>query len=167
VIGSIAEFEELWTHESDSTRKLYKELTDRSLAQQITNDHRTLGRLAWHITTSVGEMMRRCGLHVGGPAEDAPVPSSAAAIRDAYDLAARTLLGDMKAKWTDATLLVEDDMYGQKWKRTLTLAILVAHQTHHRGQLTVLMRQAGLKVPGVYGPSKDEWAAMGMSPPEV
>jgi uncharacterized damage-inducible protein DinB len=29
-----------------------------------------------------------------------------------------------------------------------------------RGQLTVLMRQADLKVPGVYGPSKEEWEAM-------
>ena len=58
-------------------------------------------------------------------------------------------------------------MYGEPWQRALTLAILVAHQTHHRGQMTVLMRQAGLKVPGVYGPSKDEWAAMGASPPEV
>jgi uncharacterized damage-inducible protein DinB len=28
--------------------------------------------------------------------------------------------------------------------------------------MTVLMRQAGLPVPGVVGPSKEEWAAMGM-----
>jgi hypothetical protein len=26
----------------------------------------------------------------------------------------------------------------------------------------VLMRQAGLSVPGVYGPAREEWAAMGM-----
>ena len=73
----------------------------------------------------------------------------------------------MRAKWSDASLAVEDEMYGQKWARALTLAILVAHQTHHRGQMTVLMRQAGLKVPGFYGPAKEEWAAMGMKPPEV
>ncbi|MBI2416475.1 MAG: hypothetical protein HYV28_00920 [Ignavibacteriales bacterium] len=28
--------------------------------------------------------------------------------------------------------------------------------------MTVLMRQAGLKVPGAYGPSREEWAAYGM-----
>jgi uncharacterized damage-inducible protein DinB len=28
--------------------------------------------------------------------------------------------------------------------------------------MTVLMRQAGIKVPGVYGPAKEEWAAYGM-----
>jgi len=167
VIGTIAEFEETWTQESDETRKLLAELTDRSLAQAVAKDHRTLGRLAWHITTSVGEMMRRCGLHLGGPAEDAPVPATAAAIRAGYDEAARSLLTEMKARWTDASLPIEDEMYGQRWKRAATLAALIAHQTHHRGQMTVLMRQAGLKVPGVYGPSKDEWAAMGASPPEV
>ena len=31
--------------------------------------------------------------------------------------------------------------------------------------MTVLMRQAGLKVPGVYGPAREEWAEFGMQPP--
>jgi hypothetical protein len=29
------------------------------------------------------------------------------------------------------------------------------------------MRQAGLQVPGVYGPSRHEWTAFGMQPPAV
>jgi hypothetical protein len=33
--------------------------------------------------------------------------------------------------------------------------------------MTVLMRQAGLKVPGVYGPAREEWAGMGMQAPEI
>jgi uncharacterized damage-inducible protein DinB len=32
--------------------------------------------------------------------------------------------------------------------------------------MTVLMRQAGLVVPGVYGPAREEWAAMNMPPAE-
>ena len=56
----------------------------------------------------------------------------------------------------------EDEMYGEKWNRGTTLQILIKHQAHHRGQLTVLMRMAGLKVHGVYGPSKEEWIAYGM-----
>ena len=52
-------------------------------------------------------------------------------------------------------------MYGEKWPRGMSLSALMAHETHHRGQMTVLMRQAGLPVPGVYGPAKEEWAAMG------
>jgi len=29
------------------------------------------------------------------------------------------------------------------------------------------MRQAGLKVPGTYGPAKEEWGAFGMETPAV
>ncbi|MCK6259572.1 DinB family protein [Fictibacillus sp. KIGAM418] len=50
-------------------------------------------------------------------------------------------------------------MYGEKWENGLTLYILNCHQIHHRGQMTVLMRLAGLKVPGVYGPSIEEMEA--------
>jgi len=49
----------------------------------------------------------------------------------------------------------------------MSLQVLVVHQAHHRGQMTVLMRQAGLKVPGVYGPAREEWTAYGMQPPAV
>jgi uncharacterized damage-inducible protein DinB len=53
-------------------------------------------------------------------------------------------------------------MYGQEWPRRLVLSGLMHHESHHRGQMTVLMRQAGLKVPGVFGPAREEWAAYGM-----
>jgi uncharacterized damage-inducible protein DinB len=49
----------------------------------------------------------------------------------------------------------------------VTLGALVGHQTHHRGQMTVLMRQAGLVVPGIFGPAREEWAKMGMPAPEI
>ncbi|WP_258881781.1 DinB family protein [Paenibacillus sp. sptzw28] len=34
------------------------------------------------------------------------------------------------------------------------------HQIHHRGQMTILIRQAGLTAPGIYGPNEEETAAM-------
>jgi uncharacterized damage-inducible protein DinB len=53
-------------------------------------------------------------------------------------------------------------MYGETWKRGQTLLYLMLHNAHHRGQITVLMRQAGLPVVGIYGPAREEWEAMGM-----
>ena len=62
----------------------------------------------------------------------------------------------------------EEAMYGEAWKRGYAFYVLVAHQAHHRGQMTVLMRQAELKVPDVYGPTKESWAAYGvLTPPAV
>ena len=88
------------------------------------------------------------------------------AIVAAYEAASQRL-AEQVAGWSDAALETEDEMYGERWARGRTLLALVAHQAHHRGQMTVLMRQAGLAVPGIYGPAREEWAAFGMPAPEV
>jgi uncharacterized damage-inducible protein DinB len=162
----VGDFLKAWGQERDATLKVLRALSDASLAQAVTKDDRTLGRLAWHLATTLGEMMERTGLTVGGPSHESQPPASVAAIVAAYETAAQAV-ADGVAAWTDATLEVEDDMYGEKWPRGQTLQALVAHQAHHRGQMTVLMRQAGLAVPGVYGPAREEWTTYGMPPPAV
>src|SRR6185295_14858041 len=104
--------------------------------------------------------MGRVGLKLAGPAEHAPLPGTAAAIVAGYEAAAASLVPAIRKTWTDETLQLTDEMYGDTWKRGLTLTVLITHQTHHRGQMTVLMRQAGLTVPGIYGPAREEWAGM-------
>jgi uncharacterized damage-inducible protein DinB len=162
----VADFQKAWEQEKGSTLKVLGALTDASLAQAVTKDDRTLGRMAWHLATTLGEMMERTGLKIAGPAHETPPPASAAAIVAAYGTAAGSV-ADGVSGWSDATLEVEDDMYGERWPRGATLQSLVVHQAHHRGQMTVLMRQAGLAVPGVYGPAREEWTAYGMQPPAV
>lgn len=163
----IADFEACWQTESEGTLRVLEALTDVSLGQQTAPDSRTLGRIAWHITLTIPEMMGRTGLVLVGPEASAPVPTRAADIVDAYAAASRALTEAVRSSWTDESLAETDDMYGQRWKRGITLLALVSHQAHHRGQMTVLMRQAGLPVPGVYGPAREQWSAMGMEPPAV
>jgi uncharacterized damage-inducible protein DinB len=163
----IGDFEASWTQESEATLRILRALTDASLRQAVTPLDRNLGRMAWHLVQSIPEMMLRTGFAVGGPPEEMPVPASAAVIADAYAGTSASLLATIKKSWTDASLEAEDDMYGQMWKRGLTLAVLINHQTHHRAQMTVLMRQANLRVPGVYGPAREEWASMGAQPPPI
>lgn len=163
---SIQEFLAEWKHESASTLKLLDVLTDASLAQKVTPDGRSLGRLAWHVALAPGEMLRHAGLPFEGPADDAPVPATAKTIRDTYANAADTVGKAIPGAWTDAGLGDKIPMYGQEWARGMILSVLLVHEIHHRGQMTVLMRQAGLRVPGVYGPAKEEWTSMGMPPQE-
>ena len=155
------DFSKAWDGETDATLKVFRQLTDASLGQQVTADGRSLGFIAWHITASIAEMLNRTGLSVEGPVHEEP-PATAAAIVEAYGKAARSAAEQVRSRWTDATLDETREMYGEQWTVGFTLAALVGHQTHHRGQMTVLMRQAGLPVPGVYGPSREEWSAMGM-----
>ncbi len=162
----INDFKESWQRQSAQTRQIMDAMTDESLSQAVADGHRTLGRVAWHIVTSIPEMMNRAGLGISAVDEGAPVPATAAEISEAYGAAAGELL-DRISGWDDQALAVEDDMYGEKWKRGLTLHVLGLHEIHHRGQMTVLMRQAGLKVPGVFGPAKEQWADYGMKEPEI
>lgn len=151
-----------WNHDLEATTKLFSNLTDDSLGQKVTDDGRTLGFIAWHIVLTIGEMPGHVGLNIDAPAEDSPVPASAAEIVTAFENSARSLGDAVAANWTDESLLEEDNMYGETWKRGKTLLALILHQAHHRGQMTVLMRQAGVPVTGIYGPAKEEWAAMGI-----
>jgi uncharacterized damage-inducible protein DinB len=159
----IKDFNNAWTYESDITTKLFNNLTDESLNQKVTEDGRTLGFLAWHIVLTLGELLGKTGLEIDCPPEDAGVPTSAAEITETFTRAAESVAEQVTANWTDETLEIEDEMYGMTWKRGVALSALINHQAHHRGQVTVLMRQAGLPVIGVYGPAKEEWEAMGMA----
>jgi uncharacterized damage-inducible protein DinB len=160
MISTVASFARAWADESAITSRVLGALSDASLGQRVSARDRSLGEIAWHLTTSVTEMAQMTGLHVAGPDPDAPPPARAAAIKTAYDQAAAGLLEQVTGSWTDATLAVEDEMYGEKWPRGLTLTAIVVHQTHHRGQISVLMRQAGLTVPSIYGPNREETEAM-------
>ena len=158
----IDDFITAWQYETDQTIKLFEHLTDESLNQKVTDDGRSLGFLAWHITQTLGEMLGLTGLKIDAPDFETTVPNNAAAIISAFSIAAKSVSNEVKTSWTNETLHLEDNMYGETWKRGLTLLYLMLHQAHHRGQITVLMRQAGLKVVGIYGPAKEEWAESGM-----
>ncbi len=162
MFNTIADFLKGWKFESGATLKVFRNLTDASLAQRVTPEGRSLGFLAWHITTAVSDMLSAAGVPVRVTKEDEPVPATAAAIVAAYEKAASAAAAALPKAWTDAQLADEIPMYGMTWTKSATLQALLSHQAHHRAQMTVLMRQAGLKVPGVYGPSLEEGIAMGM-----
>jgi uncharacterized damage-inducible protein DinB len=160
----IADFETDWAHESESTLKLLANLRDESLSQRVSQDGRTLGFLGWHLVVSLG-MAAEAGLPFEIPGDfGSHAPAGASALKQAYEKYSAEMMGLIKANWKDANLLEEVQMYGMTWTRGYALLAMVKHQAHHRGQMTVLMRQAGLQVPGPYGPSREEWAAMGMEP---
>jgi uncharacterized damage-inducible protein DinB len=162
---SVEDFKKEWQLEAKATADLIRELTPESLLRTVDpNGGRTLGRIAWHITSTINEMLNRTGLNVDGPADSDPTPSDPGVIADQYAKTAQSLLDEITAKWNDDVLMSQDDMYGQQWYKGETLLNLITHQAHHRGEMIVLARQAGLKPQlGVYGPTREAWASMGMA----
>ena len=158
----ISDFLEDWGHESASTLKLFKNLSDESLSKKVHPKVRTLGFLAWHIIHTLHEMPLRTGLNINIPAHPDYSGESVKQLLEFYEKGSAMLVEEIKKNWTDEDLKKEDDMYGQMWKRGITLKILITHQAHHRGEMLVLMRMLDLPVVGIYGPTKEEWAQYGM-----
>jgi uncharacterized damage-inducible protein DinB len=159
MINSLQEFIQTWTFESASTVKLLQQLTDQSLHQEVYPGGRTLGRLVNHVVETLTELPSKLQL---GITEEHPHYTTAAELVCHYERCSAQLIDAIKNKWTDADLKVKNEMYGEEWTNAFSLQVLLMHQAHHRGQMTVLMRQAGLVVPGMYGPAREEWAHMGL-----
>ena len=60
----IADFLNAWETESKATQKVLDAISDGSLQQRVFDGHRTLGRIAWHIVTTIPEMMVNTGLEL-------------------------------------------------------------------------------------------------------
>jgi uncharacterized damage-inducible protein DinB len=159
---TIDEFLAEWANECQGTMRIFKSLTDESLTTKAYPEGRTLGFLAWHITNTIGEMMSKGGLDVQPAEGHDEEPTSVEQIVTEYEKLSQAMVKSINEKWTNDTLTQDFPMYGEVWKGRDILWALVKHEVHHRAQMTVLMRIAGLKVPGMYGPSKDDWATYGM-----
>lgn len=146
-----------WNYEASLTQKVLDQLTDESLKQEIAAGHWSLGQLSWHLVTTLGVFAGQIGLELEGPSADAPVPTHAKDIAKEYQIVTQSLSNTIKTQWNDEQLSEIKSVFGHEQRCDQVFSLLISHQNHHRGQMTVLMRQAGLRVPGVYGPSKEEW----------
>ncbi|TAE06228.1 MAG: hypothetical protein EAZ95_19295 [Bacteroidetes bacterium] len=151
-----------WKHEVSATIRLLENLTEESLQQKVYRQGRELGRIVWHIVQTIPEMGHKAGLFEEDLLAGQKMPVFLPAIIASYRGQSNRLIEAVQQKWKDADLPELISMYGESWARGKVLQVFITHQAHHRGQMTVLMRQAGLKVVGVYGPAREEWKAMGL-----
>jgi uncharacterized damage-inducible protein DinB len=162
MVRTIKDFLERWREEAESTLRVINSLTDESLGKNVPGT-RTLGRLANHLVETLSEFPHKLGLPIE---EEFITYNSVAELALAYQIASDRLLNAAAEHYHDDILEEERNMYGENWKIGVALYYLIAHQTHHRAQMTTLMRAAGLRVPGVYGPSREDWKELNMAPLE-
>jgi len=160
---SIEDFAAQWKAEESATLKIFKSISDQVLNEKINDDLRSLGRLAWHITQTLTEMPHKAGLMEVDTLENISIPKHINEIIKVYKQYSAVLQEQVKKHWADDDLKKSIEVYGEQWERRKVLSVLVLHQIHHRGQMTAIMRMLGLKVPGIYGPAKEEWSQYGMA----
>lgn len=165
------DFRKAWSEEASHTLAVFAAIPGPAMGAAVAAGHRDLRRLSWHLVESVIEMPGHMGLAIPGAERVkggfiGEPPATMAEIAEVYQLASEAFLKGLEA-WSDADLEREDELYGEIWRRGQTLHVLLVHQVHHRAQMTVIMRQAGLIVPSIYGPVKEGWAAYGVEAPKV
>ncbi|MGG4039667.1 DinB family protein [Heyndrickxia ginsengihumi] len=162
---TIADFIREWNREATLTQKVLDGLTDDSLNQKVYQEGRTLGRIAWHITTNIPDYLTLFGLNVNKVENAKNVPSSVKEIAATFKRVSEEAAQAIEQQWKDDTLSQIQKAFGREETNAQILMGLIKHIIHHRGQLTVLIRQAGLKPFGVYGPSKEDWVHLGVENP--
>jgi uncharacterized damage-inducible protein DinB len=149
--------------ETQTTRRVLERVPDDKLAWRPHEKARTLGELALHVAMVPGGVAALVASP--SPAQTPqftdPSPKSASELIPALDQSiakAMQVLGGMD----DATLvatwrLMQGDRELFAIPRVAMLrSVMLNHWYHHRGQLTVYLRELGVPIPSIYGPSADE-----------
>lgn len=145
----VADFAAEWEQEAALTMQLLEALPDEALNQRVAEGYWNLGEIAWHLVQSL-HYMTGMGLNFAAPRADQPM--SAAEIAAEYRNISKEMLHAVMTQWDDASLQETKEIAGGQWKNGESLRFLITHQAHHRGQMTVLMRQAGMKeIPRIFG----------------
>lgn len=148
--------------EAATTRRLLERVPETHLGWKPHAKSRSLGELAGHIAVA----QARVANAIQTPTYDlsnreAPAPDSVEAILANFDAStaeAKQLLGNMSDE--DLMSIWEGKAGGKTVfsapKIGVIRAIVMNHIYHHRGQLTVYLRQLDVALPSVYGPTADE-----------
>ena len=148
--------------EARTTRRLLERVPQEHLEWRPHEKSMTLGQLARHVTMIPG------GVAAAVTETTMQVPNfPQPTITDVRDLLpqldesvakARAILGPMSDENMMATWrLMNGDQTIMAMPRVAFLrSIMLNHWYHHRGQLSVYLRQLGVPLPSIYGPSADE-----------
>ena len=162
---TISDFVKEWNKEAALTQNVLDGLTDDSLKQQVYPEGRNIGRIAWHLTTNIPEYLAEFGLKIVGVKNAENVPTSAKEIAETFKMVSINAAKGIEEQWTDESLKQIQNAFGRQETNASIIMGLIKHIVHHRGQITILMRQAGLKPFGVYGPPKEDWIHLGVENP--
>lgn len=149
--------------EAATTRRVLERVPADKLGWRPHAKSRTLGQLAMHVATTPGTLAELSHLDTFA-FESAPPdtePKAVKEILDAHDgglARAKEHLGrmdDTKIMGTWTGTLGGKPVFTAPRIGVLR-AIMLNHWYHHRGQLSVYLRELNVPVPSIYGPSADE-----------
>lgn len=153
-----------WEREAESTSKLLRSLPATQYDFRPDAGGRSMGELAWHLAE--GDAYMSLGVETGGfdmssKPPNIERPRTVEALAPGYDLIHREAVARIR-KLKPEDLDRSIPFFGGQSVpiRTILWDMIISHGIHHRGQLSLMCRLAGGQCPGLYGPNREEMAAM-------
>ena len=162
-VNELERFLSEWDREAESTLKLLRALPSSQYDFRPDAGGRSLGELAWHLAE--GDAYMSAGIAAGEFRMDAKPPNierprTVEALAPGYERIHREAverIRKLKTEDLDRTL----PFFGMTVSiRDILWTMIMRHGIHHRGQLALMCRLAGGEAPGMYGPNREEMAAM-------
>jgi uncharacterized damage-inducible protein DinB len=148
--------------EAHTTRRVLERVRDDHLEWTPHPKSLTLGQLAMHVAMIPGAIAeistKPFDVRTVIPRPHAKSAAELIPLLDQSLTRAKTLLGAMDdGELASPWRMVDGDReVGSVPRGELLRSIMLNHWYHHRGQLTVYLRQTGALVPAIYGSSADE-----------
>jgi uncharacterized damage-inducible protein DinB len=148
--------------EAHATRRVLERVPGNSLNWKPHTKSMTLGELAMHVANLPGAIAevstRDFDVKTVIPRPSATSTAELLAVLEDSLKRAKTLLVAMADAGLASTwrMVNGDQVIMSMTRGELLRSVMLNHWYHHRGQLTVYLRQTGAPVPAVYGDSADE-----------
>ena len=149
--------------EAVTTRRVLERVPGHQLAWRPHQKSRTLGELALHVATVPGAVAEFVASPspVQAPQFTDPSPRSVADLIPALEESIRKAKAALARLDDTAILETWRLMHGDRElfavpRIAMLRSVMLNHWYHHRGQLTVYLRELDVAVPSIYGPSADE-----------
>jgi uncharacterized damage-inducible protein DinB len=153
-----------WDREAESTLQLLRALPASQYDFRPDAGGRSLGELAWHLAE--GDAYMSYGVETGGFSMSAKPPNierprSVGALAPGFEQIHREAVARVR-KLTPEDLDRSIPFFGGQSLpiRNILWQMIIFHGIHHRGQLSLMCRLAGGEAPGLYGPNREQMAAM-------
>ena len=152
-----------WDREADNTLKLLRALPATQYDFRPDEGGRSLGELAWHLAE--GDAYMSYGIETGQFTMDARPPNierprTVEALAPGYERIHREAVARIRKLKPEDLERSIPFFTGAMSIRDILWTGIISHGIHHRGQLSLMCRLAGGLAPGLYGPNREEMAAM-------
>ena len=152
-----------WDREAANTLKVLEALPQTQYDFRPDPGGRSLGELAWHLAE--GDAYISHGIERGRFAMDSKPPNierprAVEALAPEYERVHREAVARIRTLTPGDLDRTIPFFTGPMTIRDILWSAILAHGIHHRGQLSLMCRLAGGQAPGLYGPNREEMAAM-------